>query len=105
MYDNECVKKRERKKLNNGNSIECAICDNYQINTASEYEWPCLILKHWICETHCSEIQLKSGNDTRNKAKVIIECKEDSESLLDICTVCPYRDIVDTWYKIGDKSK
>ena len=65
MYDDKFANERRRAPVAPERRGCC-------VSTDSEYEWPCLILKDWICETHCTEVQLRSYEDTR---KVVAERK------------------------------
>ena len=78
--------------ITSGERGRCLHCAHLGISTGSEYEWPCLILEDWICETHCTEVQLRSYPDTRKGMAEQVGWQDDPEGLLEICRRCPYAD-------------
>ncbi len=67
----------------------CRMCTELGEDTASEHEWPCLIFEGWICETHCTEIEMHEAADTQNKAKRLVNLSA-GEDVLETCRVCRY---------------
>ena len=91
MYDQQFAQERRRARLAGGRG-RCAICADEDLTTGSDYEWPCLILQRWICETHCAEVQLQRHDATRAKASALIGWSRPPIGLLEICGRCPYSD-------------
>lgn len=81
-----------REPVERGQRGRCAHCAFLNISTASEYEWPCPILRGWICETHCCEIQLPGGTQTRERVAAQIGWAAPPDTLLGVCRDCPYGD-------------
>lgn len=90
MYDEEFARARKRTPIEPGQRGRCGLCAAVEISTASEFEWPCLILEDWICETHCTEAQLPSYRDTRRRLAEQIGWAGGADELLGICKRCPY---------------
>src|SRR5215210_1042376 len=90
MYDERFAEERKRALIAPEERGRCLHCSHLGILTGSLYEWPCLILKDWICETHCTEVQLRSYSDTRRKVAEQVGWKDDPDGLLEICRRCPY---------------
>ena len=95
MYDQKFADERKRRVIEKRKRGSCVHCEALGISTASDYEWPCLILRDWICETHCTEIQVLDYPDTRKSIAVKINWRNSSDRLLDICKLCPYRNLSD----------
>ena len=93
MNSHHDKEKPKRTKINPEKVGRCTHCAFLKTNTASDYEWYCLILKDWICETHCCEIQLKDYDDTRKSVASQINWKKDPKEILTICKKCYYRDL------------
>jgi len=94
-YDAEFASKKKRKSIDLKNKSECRVCLGSKVDTASQFEWPCLIIEDWICETHCTEAKLKDFSEThaliRGMAKNDLAVSFNSnEDLLSICKRCPY---------------
>lgn len=83
----------QRQELQDGERGRCLHCSFVGVTTGSLYEWPCPILKGWICETHCFEIQLESGADTREAVASQIAWKDHPNALRAICRECPHGDL------------
>lgn len=94
-YNSELASRKGRKAIDSSSKNICALCLHYQIDSASEFQWPCLIVKDWICESHCTEVKMKDYPDTRN---LIMKRLEDFEGTnndsIDLikkyCERCPY---------------
>lgn len=73
------------------NKKDCRICDAGNVDSASEWSWYCPILDGPICETHCAEIQLSAGGDTRVKACGLTRERIHPEKLPSaFCATCPF---------------
>jgi hypothetical protein len=90
MYDQAFAQQRKRAPIPPEQHGRCLHCTYLRISTGSQYEWPCLILEDWICETHCAEVQLRSYSETRKKVAQRIGWKDDPKGLLEVCRQCPY---------------
>jgi hypothetical protein len=92
MYDQNYADAVRRKPMPTGEQGNCTHCKFRNLNTGSEYEWPCLILKDWICETHCTEVQMLNYADTRKMIAEQIGWGKSPDLLIrETCRVCPYR--------------
>ncbi len=69
---------------------DCLLCIRFD-DAASDYEWPCLIMNNWICETHCHETQDQNYVKGRTLIKEVIEYEWSEKEMLSICQQCPYR--------------
>lgn len=67
QYAEEFAKQRQRRAVREDRELLCRVCLADEVDTASDYEWPCLILEDWICETHCTEVKLKDFGPTRER--------------------------------------
>jgi hypothetical protein len=83
----------DRLRIKAGGPGNCTLCSHYQIDTASEYEWDCPILKGTICETHCCEVQLRNDPYTRIQISEMINWQSDPMNMIDICVQCPFGDL------------
>ncbi len=92
MYDERFPRERQCAPITPEERGRCLHCAHLGISTGSEYEWPCLILEDWICETHCAEIQLMGYTETRQTVVQQIGWSRAPDSLLEVCAVCPYFD-------------
>lgn len=90
MYDKEFAERRQRAPVAAGARGHCLHCAYLGFLTGSDYEFPCLILDDWICETHCAEVQLRSYPDTRRRMAEQIAWEEEPDRLLKVCRRCPY---------------
>jgi hypothetical protein len=66
----------------------CVICMSANVNTGSEFEFFCAALNEWICETHCTEVQMPDYADTRDHLAELIHWKGDPKALIEICARC-----------------
>lgn len=96
-YDAEFAGQRKRRDIRGSQELSCGICKSSHLDTASDYEWPCLILEDWICETHCAEIQLPWSEYGQAyifaMLKVAPQSKEAKAAYAEwmaICGRCPY---------------
>lgn len=103
-YDEKFARQVKRRKITTQDDLACHLCTSNHTNTASEYEFPCLILNGWICETHCVEITDGPsdddlfGSDTRilvyqslgGESLESIGAKEAYNRLMKTCNRCPY---------------
>jgi hypothetical protein len=93
-YDKEFAQRKGRKEVSDPSS--CGVCAFLKCDTASKFEWPCLILDDWICETHCTEVKLPDVEDTRRSIRARnakfkgVEIHEEVDLVDDICVKCPY---------------
>lgn len=120
VYDEEFARQVKRRKIPTQDDLLCHLCTSNHVNTASEYEYPCLILNDWICETHCveiteapiddrwidpaSKIDPLSEEDLHYTLKLVykslgceslesIGVKDGYERLRETCNRCPYHGV------------
>lgn len=98
-YDEQFAQQRKRRSISGPKDVSCGICTWLHGSSASDYEWPCLILRDWICETHCVEIKDSWGEGTRGYVFQILGVSPDSMGedvghahLMETCKRCPYLD-------------
>src|SRR5262245_11818583 len=91
MYDESVASRRDRSAIEPGKAGRCTHCAHAQLFTASLYEWPCLILQDWICETHCAEVNLSKVDDTRAAVAKQVGWQQVPGDLLRVCDRCPYK--------------
>ena len=95
-YDEDFARRRARRHVESRENLSCEVCNTLRIDTASQYEWPCLILRTWICETHCAEVKLNDYEEMRDLVRKIVTTSGRADSrvsttcLLEICARCPY---------------
>ena len=113
-YDEEFARQVKRRRIarswHSPDDLVCHLCTSNEMNTASEYEYPCLILKDWICETHCAEITLARSKDTRFGPELHpmqnlayqelvgkpLEAggeKDGYNRIMEVCSRCPYHGV------------
>lgn len=83
-----------RERIRDGTAGRCSHCRYLGLSTGSQYEWPCPILKDFICETHCAEVQVKGGIETRKSVAKQIAWPHDTEALRNYCRDCPFGDLI-----------
>ncbi len=95
-YDELFARSKQRRDIRRSKDLTCSICTKYNMDTASDYEYPCLILRDWICETHCTEIQW-SDEGTRSYVLQILGKSPESmgenvgyNEMVKTCERCPY---------------
>jgi hypothetical protein len=66
----------------------CVICRSLGSDTASEFEFFCSPLDVWICETHCTEVQMPSYAETREYLAKLLSFDRESTALIAICAEC-----------------
>jgi len=96
-YDAEFARQRKRRDIRGSKELSCGICHRFHVDTASDYGWPCLILRDWICETHCAEIQMpwwEHGQtyifDMLKTAPHSKDADAEYAKWMAICNRCPY---------------
>src|SRR5215471_20568222 len=83
----------DRRTIPSGSAGSCAICKALRVSTGSLFEWKCPILPDSVCETHCAEVQLQSGTETRKAAATVIGSSANPDELIRVCNQCPHGDI------------
>jgi hypothetical protein len=90
-YDRAFASRRQRRTIPaHTRRLSCALCLHQHLDTASQYEWPCLLLDDWICETHCTEATMRDYPDCRAAVRLVASVHGTDEQMLAVCRSCPY---------------